>query len=137
MDINSLTNTVTGTFDDVLVRNPPYTGTFVSVTTLGGGGGSGGSYDDTALTNMINSNTLAIGSKANSVDVYLKTATYSRSETNTLLDAKHPSVTVQDSTGASKKPSCIQPPAYPPSYMQLDVYPSSQSGSSSETQPVP
>ena len=101
MDINTLTNTITGTFDDVLVRNPPYTGTFVSVTTLGGGGGGGGSYDDTALTNMINANTLAIGSKAASSDVYLKTETYSRGETNTLLDAKHPSVTMQDSAGVS------------------------------------
>ena len=101
MDINTLTNTITGTFDDVLVRNPPYTGTYVSVTTLGGGGGGGGSYDDTALTNMINANTLSITAKANSADVYLKTATYSRSETNTLLDAKHPSVTMQDSAGVS------------------------------------
>ena len=70
------------------------------MTTLGGGGG-GGSYDDTALTNMIDANTLAIGSKAASSDVCLKTETYSQSETNTLLDAKHPNVTVQDSTGAS------------------------------------
>ena len=101
MDINTLTNTITGTFDDVLVRNPPYTGTYVPVTTLGGGGGGGGSYDDTALTNMINANTLSITAKANSADVYLKTATYSRSETNTLLDAKHPSVTMQDSAGVS------------------------------------
>ena len=85
MNKSSLTNTIVGTFDDVILRNPPYTGTFVSVTTLGGGGGGGGNYDDTALTNMINSNTLAIGSKAASSDVYLKKETYSRAETNSAL----------------------------------------------------
>ena len=74
MNKSSLTNSTEGRFDSLKVRNPPYSGAFVDVTSLGGGGG--GSYDDTALTNLVNANTNAISSK-------------------------HPSITVQDANGGS------------------------------------
>ena len=49
-----LTGLTTGTFDEVLVRNPPFSGSLVSVTSLGGGGGS--SYDDTEVRSLISQN---------------------------------------------------------------------------------
>ena len=42
---------------DALVRNPPFTGPMVSVTTMGGGGSS---YDDTQVRAVINQNRTAI-----------------------------------------------------------------------------
>ena len=68
-----LTGLTTGTFDDVLVRNPPYSGPLVSVTSLGGGTDP---YDDTEVRSLIT--TTAQG-----------------------LLLKHPNITVVDSAGAS------------------------------------
>ena len=47
--------------NDVLARNPPYTGSLVPVTTLGG---SGGGYNDTQVRALIAQNTAAIATKA-------------------------------------------------------------------------
>ena len=57
-----LTGLTTGTFDEVLVRNPPFSGSLVSVTSLGGGGGS--SYDDTEVRSLISQNAAGLALKA-------------------------------------------------------------------------
>ena len=58
----SLTGLTTGTFDEVLVRNPPFSGSLVSVTSLGSGGGS--SYDDTEVRSLISQNAAGLALKA-------------------------------------------------------------------------
>ena len=69
-----LTGITSATLDSCLVRNPPFTGGLVEVTSLSGGGG--GSYDDTDVRSLI-----ALNSSG--------------------LSGKHPAITVQDSAGVS------------------------------------
>ena len=65
---SALTNTATAAFDDVLVRNPPYSGNLVSVTSLGSGGG-GASYDDTQIRTLIAGNTAVIATKQAAITI--------------------------------------------------------------------
>ena len=69
-----LTGITSAALDSCLVRNPPFTGALVEVTSLSGGGG--GSYDDSEVRALIATNSSA-------------------------LSGKHPTITVQDSAGAS------------------------------------
>ena len=51
MNNSVLTGVTSARLDSCLVRNPPLTGSFVEVTSLGGGGGS--SYDDADVRALI------------------------------------------------------------------------------------
>ena len=64
-----LTGVTSAKLDSCLIRNPPYTGAFVEVTSLSGGGGGGSSYDDTAVRGLISLNTSAIGTKQQSLTI--------------------------------------------------------------------
>ena len=64
-----LTGITSATLDSCLVRNPPFTGNLVEVTSLGGGGGS---YDDSDVRILISINTAAV---ANNVSQLASKAT--------------------------------------------------------------
>ena len=65
----SLTGLTTGTFDEVLVRNPPFSGSLVSVTSLGGGAGS--SYDDTEVRSLISQNAAGLVLKHAAINIWI------------------------------------------------------------------
>jgi hypothetical protein len=80
MNNSVLTGVTSARLDSCLVRNPPLTGSFVEVTSLGGGSGSG-SYDDADVRALIgvaqggvNANASSLTAKADLNAVYLRGA---------------------------------------------------------------
>ena len=58
--MNALSETTTGAYDELLVRNPSYTGGYENVLSIL----SGTAYDDTALQSSVSDNSSAISTLA-------------------------------------------------------------------------
>ena len=87
--MNAFSGTTTGAFDELLVRNPSFTGGYENALSLFGGV----TYDDTALRSSVDANSSSISSLATTTADSLATKrsvsdSYGAGQLDTLLEAK-------------------------------------------------
>jgi len=87
--MNALSGTTTGVFDEILVRNPSFTGGYQNVLSILGGA----SFADSALQSSIDANSSSISSLSSTTAESLATKrnvsySYGVDQLDTLLEAK-------------------------------------------------